>query len=337
MEIFHEIYSAYFQVVRKILLESAKAPLTTAQMKEISHTYAFEESFLSIIPKLTEGPWSSLLAPAKEKSWRCALSSVSRSPHPLLRTPLTKLQKAWLCSLLSDPRFRLFFSEEELDTLSQMLSETDPLYLQEDFHYYDRFLDGDPYEDSGYRSHFRTILSSLCRCPLFVAYEGAKSGGNSHTLELLPCRLQYSDKNNRFRLLAVSLEHGRTGRFYQLNVSRILACHPSKSPVPKGFDWDFTRYQKTAPQPVQIRISQERNALERCMLHFASYEKQTVYEPDTDTYLCSIYYDPSDETELLIQLLSFGPVIRILGPESFLAQVRQRVKRQHELFYERVD
>ena len=73
------------------------------------------------------------------------------------------------------------------------------------------------------------------------------------------------------------------------------------------------------------------------MLRFANYEKQTVYEPDTDTYLCSIYYDPSDETELLIELLSFGPVIRILGPENVLDQIWQRVKRQHELFYERVD
>ena len=50
MEFFHEIYSAYFQVVRKILLESAKSPLTTGEMKQISQSYAFEESFLSIIP-----------------------------------------------------------------------------------------------------------------------------------------------------------------------------------------------------------------------------------------------------------------------------------------------
>ena len=69
------------------------------------------------------------------------------------------------------------------------------------------------------------------------------------------------------------------------------------------------------------------------MLRFAHYEKQTVYEPETNTWLCSIYYDPADETELLIELLSFGPVIRILGPESFLTEVRKRMRRQHELLY----
>ena len=69
------------------------------------------------------------------------------------------------------------------------------------------------------------------------------------------------------------------------------------------------------------------------MLHFAHYEKQTVYEPESNTWLCSIYYDPADETELLIELLSFGPVIQVLGPEEFLSKVRERVRRQHELLY----
>lgn len=69
------------------------------------------------------------------------------------------------------------------------------------------------------------------------------------------------------------------------------------------------------------------------MLHFANYEKHTHYDEENKVWISSIYYDLADETELLVEILSFGPVIRVLGPESFLAQVRERVKRQHELFY----
>ena len=43
--------------------------------------------------------------------------------------------------------------------------------------------------------------------------------------------------------------------------------------------------------------------------------------------------DREDEPELLIDVLSFGPVVRVLGPEDFVRQVRQRVERQHQLFY----
>ena len=167
------------------------------------------------------------------------------------------------------------------------------------------------------------------RKPLFAAYAGGK--GRHMTPEVLPCRLQYSPKDDKFRLLGVTVRHGRTSLPVVLNLGRIERCHLSRNPVPERFDWIYPGFASQCEDPVRIRIANERNALERCMLHFSNYEKQTVYEPDTDTWICSLYYDPADETELLIELLSFGPVIRILGPERFLSQVRERVKRQHEL------
>ncbi len=354
MEIFEEIYSAYFQAVQKILLESSKAPLTVREMEELTKACAFEDSALYILPKLLDGAWSALLKPVEGGRYACALnaacpdltanvppssgqaSGISRENmfRNALKTPMTNLQKSWLKALLPDARFRLFFTEEMLARLENILEGVEPLFYQSDFHYFDTYLDGDPYEAFSYREHFQTILKALTlRRPLFAAYESAKSGGTSKNIELLPCRLQYSAKDDKFRLLAVGLHKGRAGSPYILNVNRILACHLSKTPVPAGFAWDFSAYQRQAREPVRIRIRQERNALERCMLHFASYEKHTEYEAATDTYLCSIYYDPADETELLIQLLSFGPVIEILGPEGFRAQARERVIRQHELFY----
>lgn len=347
MELFEEIYSTYFQVVRKILIESAKTPLRASEMTEISNAYAFEESALSILPKLLEGSWSSLLKPAEGNRYTCALNSVTSeiaknsdaspsadSLSSILKTPITHLQKSWLKALLFDARFRLFFTEDALVQLEACLKDTEPLYQQSDFHFFDQYADSDSFEDAAYRTHFQTILQAMkLRRPLFAAYESAKSHGNSQTIELLPCRLQYSAKDDKFRLLSVSLYKGRPKNAYVLNLGRILACHLSQTPVPPRFSWDYTAYQKQAAGPVRIRISKERNALERCMLHFANYEKHTEYEPSTDGYLCSIYYDSSDETELLIQLLSFGPVIEILGPEPFLDQVRERVVRQHELFY----
>ena len=70
------------------------------------------------------------------------------------------------------------------------------------------------------------------------------------------------------------------------------------------------------------------------MLHFAHYDKQTAYEEETDTWLCSIWYDPADETELLIELLFFGPVIHVLGPKDFLAKIKERIIRQRKLLQE---
>lgn len=338
MELFEEIYGSYFQAVRRILLDAEAEPLTRKEMEEDILSVSSMDGVLAILPKLLDGAWSSLLNREEDGRFSCALKREQKGKveRKSFNLPLTKLQKSWLKALLSDPRFRLFFPEDALKQLETAFGDVPALYEPSDFHYFDRYADGDPYEDPTYREIFQTILKAMTgKCPLFTAYESRK--GNPMTLEVLPCRFQYSPKDDKFRLLCVSLAHGRPKQFQVMNIARMRGCFLSRNPVPEGFDFDITRFQRQAEEPVQIRIRNERNALERCMLRFANYEKQTTYEPESDTWLCSICYDPADETELLIDLLSFGPVIRILGPETFLAEVRRRVQRQHELFYSCVE
>lgn len=64
------------------------------------------------------------------------------------------------------------------------------------------------------------------------------------------------------------------------------------------------------------------------MLQFASYDKQKVYDEEKGCHVCEISYDIMEETELLIRILSFGPVVEVLGPERMRRQIRQRIARQ---------
>ncbi len=64
------------------------------------------------------------------------------------------------------------------------------------------------------------------------------------------------------------------------------------------------------------------------MLQFASYDKQSVYDEEKGCHVCEISYDIMEETELLIRILSFGPVVEVLGPERMRKQIRQRIARQ---------
>ena len=40
------------------------------------------------------------------------------------------------------------------------------------------------------------------------------------------------------------------------------------------------------------------------------------------------FYDESDETEMVIRLLSFGPMIKVIEPLEFKQLIRQRLKKQ---------
>lgn len=354
-ELFDKIYGCYYQTVRRILSEASEAPITQSRMNELSMKYGYSESGLAIVPKLTGGAWPLLKAagpsqpsaqqatPNKQRQatpaprGKLLYRSALQNPELLLPgyLPLTKLQKSWLKSLLFDRRIRLFLTDQQLQELAIWLSGTEALYQQEDFYYFDQYLDGDDYAAPPYREHFQTILKALReKRALILVYENRR--GQRSAIEAAPYQLQYSSKDDKFRLCCLKYSRHDFNQNTVLNLSRIKACHLSRQAAPEHIGSHAFRPIRRASQPVTIEISGERNSLERCMLHFANYEKHTSYREESRTWLCSIYYDLADETELLIDILSFGPVIRVLGPDSFRAQLWSRVQKQHKLFYRAV-
>lgn len=68
MELFHEIYSSYINVVQCILTEAHQSPITLGRMEEIAAENAFAESALAILPKLTGDDWP-LLTPCGDHTF----------------------------------------------------------------------------------------------------------------------------------------------------------------------------------------------------------------------------------------------------------------------------
>ena len=63
------------------------------------------------------------------------------------------------------------------------------------------------------------------------------------------------------------------------------------------------------------------------MLHFAHFEKQAE-RIDEKHYLVHIRYDKNDETEMVIRILGFGPLIEVIKPESFRNLIVERLIKQ---------
>ena len=119
-----------------------------------------------------------------------------------------------------------------------------------------------------------------------------------------------------------------------LNLGRILKIEETDQIAKEDLSIDSFLDKSLSLNPLVLEITDQRNALERAMLHFSCHEKKIERLEESDKYLCSIYYDKRWETELLIQVLSFGPVVKVIGPESFLKQIVDRVKKQSVLLRE---
>lgn len=321
MELFSEIYGCYFTVVTRIL-EQAQGGLTKAEIEQLVNTYGFYESTFHLLPSLFSGEWN-LLKEENHKYYSMVDIKAKR--------PFTALEQSWLKALLDDPRILLFLDENALKALRHSLQDVKPLYLQDDFTVYDQHSDGDDFRDPVYIARFRTVLKAVKeRLPLIVEYSNSR--GQTTKRLYYPHKLCYSARDNKFRLLCGSCYlPGKRLTKCTLNLARMISVEIAEIPSSKKVNLERLFQASACPKPIVLEIYKERNALERCMLQFASFERQTEYDKERDIYICRIWYNPEDETELLIRVLSFGPVVKVLGPERFLKQIKQRIALQAEL------
>ncbi len=315
MELFSEIYSCYYQVLRHLL--TGKNSLTLQEIRNQIHKEGFEESLLAIIPKLENNTWN--LFERQEQKYLSKLTSS-------FVTPLSLLEKSYLKALLADPRITLFLDPAQLVTLEDMLASVTPLFRQEQFFYYDQFTGGDPYEDEGYRQIFRTLLYAQKR-KLYVDLDYNSPAGRRVHHYYVPARLEYSVKNDKFRLLALKQTNTSKMKLEILNLSRIQSVRLTEKTLSASTDLNRIIRDTYHKEPVRLHIINKRNALERAMLHFANYEKNTR-KIDQDTYECLIYYNQMMETELLIEVMSFGPMLKVVGNDRFLKSLKTRLRRQ---------
>ncbi len=302
--IFSEIYGSYFKAVSAILAKAVDGALTERELTRTVLANAFGESLITIPAKLTDGSW-----PLLTKDYGTPLR---HKPH----MPLTTLEKQWLKALLLDPRVRLFDPSEE------GLEDVEPLFTPGQFVYFDRYADGDDFTDPAYIAHFRLILQAMHeKRKLRVRFHGHR--GTRQSYLCIPYKLEYSSKDDKFRLLT-----GYKGWPLTVNLSRIDS-------VQLLDPWDESEYR--LPQEREATLVMElldiRNALERTMLHFSDLEKETERIGDR-RYRITLRYRQGDETEILIRILSFGPVLKVIEPEGMVAQIRERLAKQSALLAE---
>lgn len=319
MELFTEIYNCYYQIVSEICAAAQEKPISEKDMLALAARFGFEESGYMIVPKLIHN-WNLL-----EETEEGYLSKID-NPTDI---PLTTLQKSWLKAILTDKYIKLFLDESQLEILNSYLAQIEPLFLPEYFHYYDRFADGDDYSSTTYASHFRILLKAI-REKRYVTIRFNSRKGEEVCHTYLPCRIEYSAKNDRFRLLAILQKKNGREKIETVNLSRIESLTATDKFCSEPIDIEKALQASYYKEPVKLLITTKRNTLERTMLHFANYEKQTRKTGD-NTYECEIYYNSMMETELLIEILSFGPTVKVLGPEEFLTKIKERIHRQQEL------
>lgn len=298
--IFSELYGSYYKAIAEIIKSCISEDKTASfsDIRPIIEEHAFSESIVAIDSAISEERWQVI---KKDGS-----TAITHAPS----TPLTILQKRWLKAISLDPRIRLF------DVDFSFLGDVEPLFTEDDYYVFDKYDDGDNFEDSEYIKNFRLILDSIkVRQPLRIGILNRK--GLVTNIVAIPEHLEYSEKDDKFRLITSGNRRATT-----VNLGRIVYC--------KRFNGNFlnmgTREHITA-RKVVFTVFNKRNALERVLLSFSHFEKEAEKIDDMH-YRITINYDKEDETELIIRILSFGPMVQVIEPHRFVGLIKDRLIRQ---------
>lgn len=301
--LFNEVYGSYYNVIAGILSEAVRGELSKERIRKIIEEKGYLESGISVPKALEKGKW-----PLLRKDYTTPVRHI-----PTL--PLTTMQKQWMKAVCQDPRVRLF------DPPLQDLEDVEPLFEQDFFVWFDRHSDGDPYEDSLYKEHFRLVLLALRENRrLRIRYRGRKY---RHDQLYIPEKLEYSSKDDKFRLIA----HSSRGTLYMIRLASIREVSLAEKVTTGEKQTAVRKEAAVRKETVVLELVDERNALERAMIHFSDLEKETVRLDDTH-YRITLRYRKEDETEILIRVLSFGPKVRVSSPDSFISLIRERLQMQ---------
>lgn len=301
--LFNEIYSNYFNVVADVLAKTCEGDLSSSDINKIVAEKAFGESMLNIPSAL------------KNQEWKLLTKDLETPLLSKPTMPLTALQKQWLKALTNDPRIKLF------DPCIEGLESVEPLYEQYTVEYFDRYSDGDDYENEKYIENFRLILQAFREHrKISVKFKGHR-GREIHRI-CIPYRLEYSSKDDKFRLICIvsNSKNSLTVNLSRLNSVKLLGQYMAEeyiSPVPRT-------------RELTVELTDERNCLERFMLHFSHLEKEAE-RLDDNHYRIKLKYDGDDETEILIRIISFGPKIKVISPDKFIKLIRERLEKQLKL------
>lgn len=293
--VFHEIYGCYYKAVSKILETAVKGELSQKEMRRIIEENTFAESFLNIIPAIENEEWQLINRELK--------TPIKHIPN----MPVTALQKRWLKSISLDPRIKLF------NVNFDFLDDVEPLFTTEDYVVFDKYNDGDDYDSEEYINNFHRVMGAIHNMKnISIIYENRK--GEDISLTCTPYQMEYSQKDDKFRVLVTGCKNAET-----INVGRIKKCEVAEIEL-LG---EVTPKKKKTNYFVMELINQ-RNALERVMLHFAHFKKEAEKIADS-VYRVKVYYRKDDETELVIRVLSFGPFVKVTEPYGFVELIKERL------------
>lgn len=242
---------------------------------------------------------------------------------------VTTLEKYWLKHVLTDPKSKLFLSEETFDKLTERLRDVPDIIVN------NLVIKNKGKKDSKITEKLTPIIKLILQ-----AIEGEKGiiynylnkkGEEIKGKTGIPLKIEYSVKDDIFYLIYYSVEEKKIVKGILANFTIIKTIDLPEDFLTQGKRC-FEEFVKNNIKKVTLEVYKANNGIERTFYLFSCFKRKSQYIKEEDRYILTIYYYFYEEMEVIHRILSLGKSVKVLSPGYIQGEVVKRIKKALEKY-----
>lgn len=238
----------------------------------------------------------------------------SRLPLSLPELAPTIPEKEWLKTLLQDSGCYPFIPEGIRHKLAIVLADTEALPMPPVF-------DSPDLQTPSIRKALSDFQEGLLQQHHVLFYRQEAEA----PWVVQPLRLEYDALTGHFSYFI----HDEAKGFHRIPAQAIARISRLDTPLPKDLESRYQTFLADCQQTLVLKVSPKWNAVERCFLLFAAYEKEAIYEEEADLYTLKIQCYDFDLPSILDDIFSLGSAVILVSPANLRQQLIQRLKESY--------
>lgn len=334
MELFHEYKNKYFHLIFTIL-SLAKDGITEEEIIKLIQESGYNDyEFVDkngctlrqmILNKCYDKENNLNLLKEENGKYYPIITDKGQAP---LKVRFTSLEKQWLKDLISNKKARTLLGKDIVNKLEEALKDVKNLsYGNIDIT--NSIVSLENVEDKEFREKFFVILKGIVE-HRYIKYTNIDKNGNIYkNQKAIPIRIEYSLKDDKFRVSFYSVEEKRPIMTVMDSLTEISLEENIKEEILRE-DILMKIKNKYVDEPIILQVKDEKCAMERFFMSFSSYERYTrVIEKNV--YEIELYYYSFQKEEVIRKIISLGPYVKVKFPKDIIETIIERIKRAHEL------
>lgn len=310
MELFHEYYSSQCQFAFDLLAMAKKKPgFTDRELRDILAENHAPDLYLDIRRQLMD---SGFLVKSRDGGY--ALGD-GFSP---VRTPLPALERAYLSYLCDTPEAALFLERETRDTIKAACGQSDgELFSQI------RRPPVPPVPDIAPQT-FRVLLEAIARRQM-VRYRFRTSSREDYVqaAHIVPFRMEHSVLDGRWWAILYDPEADRP---IKARLERLSGMEPDGLHSFSEKQLREVILRLVEKEPVVLRVSPQKNALERTFLTFENALDMSAQRLDDGSVRLRFSLFRFDKKDIIKKLLYLGESVTLEQPLSLKKLLREKLE-----------